>query len=50
MGDGPQDHVLKCLYGNLQSLNSKKREIELRLTECDYDILLFTEVWINEEM
>ena len=50
MGDGAEEHMLNCLYGNLQSLNNKKREIELKLTNCDYDLLLFTEVWINEEM
>ena len=49
MGENSQPVVLECLYANVQSLLSKKKEIE-QLTEVqEFDILLFTEVWIDEE-
>ena len=49
MGDCSENYELNCLYGNLQSLNSKKKEIELRTKNCAYDLLLFTEIWINDK-
>ena len=40
---------LKCLYTNLQSLHSKRKEIELYLQENKVDLMFFTECWIAED-
>ena len=40
---------LKCLYTNLQSLHSKRKEIELYLQENKVDLMFFTECWITED-
>ena len=45
---GGSFHTIKCVYSNLQSIFSKKTEIELYLTENEVDILFFTESWIDE--
>ena len=47
MGECIEDNMLSGLYGNLQSLISKKPEIELRLKNKPYDLLMFTEVWLD---
>ena len=40
--------ILKCIYANLQSIFSKKQEIEILLRESKLDILFFTECFITE--
>ena len=49
MGDDKRPVQLKCLYANLQSLFSKKHEIEALLDHQDYDLLFFTEIWIKPD-
>ena len=40
---------VKTFYTNVQSFLSKKKEIEIYLSENNVDILFFTEAWITEE-
>ena len=41
---------LSCIYANLQSFLSKKNEIEQRVKDHDFDLMLFTEVWTDERI
>ena len=38
-----------CLYSNIQSFHSKKREIELYLAQNRLDMLFFTEIWLGDQ-
>ena len=45
----PEPELIKCLYSNLQSFVNKRDEIVLRISENDYDLLFFTEIWIGDQ-
>ena len=49
MGQSGEQGALKCIYANLQSLFSKKSEIEITLQNSPVDVMLFSEIWISEE-
>ena len=40
---------LKCVYSNIQSFTSKRKEIELYVSQYEPDLLFFTEMWISQE-
>ena len=40
---------LKCIYANLQSIFSKKHDIDVYLDKNNIDIMMFTECWINND-
>ena len=49
MGQNTKRNEINCLYANLQSLISKKREIELKLDQENFHLLFFNEIWISED-
>ena len=50
VGQCGERSYLKCLYANLQSLINKRNEIKLRLDQESFDMMFFTEIWINENI
>lgn len=39
---------IKCMYANARSLVNKREELELSVEQNSYDIIGFTETWLNE--
>ena len=48
MGEHSRQPQLICMYANVQSLLSKKAEIEVRINDQYFDLMFFTEVWIDQ--
>ncbi len=43
-------HELKCLYFNSRSVVNKTRELEVIASSKQYDLIAFTETWLNDSI
>ena len=46
----PEPEILRILYTNIQSIQSKINELEAHVADLDPDIILLTEMWCNQSV
>ena len=46
----PEPKILRILYTNIQSIESKINELEAHVADLDPDIILLTETWCNQSV
>ena len=46
----PEPEILRILYTNIQSIQSKINELEAHVADLDPDIILLTETWCNQSV